>query len=161
MRKLNPSAMSLAVLACLFALVSTAAADAVYKWKDANGQSHYSQSPPPSGTKYETISPTGVGAAASSTYESAVQAPASGSTAFKPVEQSDNTAARLAYRQKNCETARANLALLNASPTSGAIIKPAASGSGYNAGGPAANAVQPHAASVAHASQQVDQFCGK
>ena len=155
MRKPNPLSKSLVVLACALAFVSSAAiaVDAVYKWKDANGQSHYSQSPPPSGTKYETITP--IGAPASSS-DSDSAAPASGSTSFKSPTQSDNTTARQTYRQKNCTTARANLALLNANPSAGAVSK-----SGSGPGGSSTPAAQPHAEAVAKASQQVDLYCGK
>lgn len=35
---------------CLLAACSVASADEVYQWKDANGVTHYSQTPPPKGT---------------------------------------------------------------------------------------------------------------
>ena len=43
----------------LFAVSNASAGDPVYKWKDANGQSHYSQQPPDKGVKFETITQPG------------------------------------------------------------------------------------------------------
>ena len=151
-----PSATSLALLACSLALASSAAiaADAVYKWKDANGQSHYSQSPPPSGTKYETINPIGgpssAPAAATVSTAGSSAAPAPASTAFKPAE-TRNSEASSALRQKNCATAKANAATLQNNPGANT----------YSAGGKSeAMSAERRAAELARANQMVTQYCG-
>ncbi len=160
MRHPNPSLATLAALAGAFALAASAVAtDAVYKWKDASGQSHYSQSPPPSGTKYQTITPTG-GPESSRDVSAATGAPASGSTSQKTGVSRTSDEAR-ALRKKNCETARANLTLLNASPNGYAAPTPATGSANANAsGGPQAVARLPREQELARANSQIAQYCG-
>jgi hypothetical protein len=157
-----PLPTSLAALVCVFAFASSAviAADAVYKWKDANGQSHYSQSPPPSGTKYEMITPVGGPASASADVSAGNDAPASASTTLKPGVSRTSAESR-ALRKKNCETAKANLALIQANPNS--PINPAKPASGpanpYASDAPTMAAQVPRAQEIARAQSQINQFC--
>ncbi len=82
----------LALVAGLSA-ASVASAAEVYQWKDANGVTHYSQTPPPKGSyQQRQITSSGAGAA---------QATASQATA--------------AVENPNCATARANVAALSGS----------------------------------------------
>ncbi|HEV2607557.1 MAG TPA: DUF4124 domain-containing protein, partial [Xanthomonadaceae bacterium] len=105
------SILMLMVAIGLLASAGTMAADPVYKWVDAKGQSHYSQSPP-QGQKYETITPSGDSTTSPSppgTYTSQTTAAAPA----KPTAPHPN----LAMRLKNCETARSNVAALTNNPT--------------------------------------------
>jgi hypothetical protein len=155
MRKPNPLPTTLALLACAFAFASSAAlaTDAVYKWKDANGQSHYSQSPPPSGTKYETISPVS-GPSPAAVADAAARsdkAPATTSTSFKPAEVATSNSSK-ALREKNCATAKANVATLSNYPYANLDTK--------GTGQPAPTNADQRAAEVARANQMVTQYCG-
>ncbi len=145
MRISNPSLPSLLLLSSAIGLLATAgalAADPVYKWKDSSGQSHYSQSPP-EGQKYETITPAG-----GSSTESAAWASSS-----TPIPTSTRSSARTALEQKNCDTARSNAALLAGHPSANLDTK--------GTGKPAPVSSAERTAAIAHANQQVIQFCGK
>ena len=129
----------------LLACANTMAADPVYKWKDAKGQSHYSQTPPP-GQKYETITPSGESIPSPSTpgtYTSQAAPPAPAG----PAKPSPNLAVRL----KNCDTARSNVAALTNNPTAPIDTK--------GTGKPAQVTPDQRAAELAHAKQQVSQYC--
>jgi hypothetical protein len=50
-RSLTSSALASAIALCIgLTTAATASAGDVYKWKDANGVTHYSQTPPPKGS---------------------------------------------------------------------------------------------------------------
>ncbi|MET0936737.1 MAG: DUF4124 domain-containing protein [Luteibacter sp.] len=93
------------VLALLVAVCPLAFAQA-YKWKDAQGVTHYSDSPPPAGTKVETIKTSGVvvppagPAAAPAPAASAAKAPA-GTVVDNP-----------ANRAKLCDQLKKNMDVL-------------------------------------------------
>jgi hypothetical protein len=78
-----------------------------YKWKDAQGVTHYADAPPPGGMKYEKIKTSG-------TAEAPVPAPAASATAAasgtKAPASADDTPAN---RQKLCDQLRKNLDILN------------------------------------------------
>lgn len=101
------SITSLIVAASLLAGMSATASDPVYKWKDANGQSHYSQQPP-QGIKYETMTPAGTAATAP------VAAANAADTAKAPAA-SGQTPAQI-ERQKYCDTARKSVDVLTTHP---------------------------------------------
>ncbi|KAF1014068.1 MAG: hypothetical protein GAK31_03092 [Stenotrophomonas maltophilia] len=82
---------ALSCLGCLLLLAGTATAAPVYKWKDANGVTQYSETPPP-GKRFET--------------REQARAPASRAAVAEPAE---------ATVPEQCSTARANLALLGGS----------------------------------------------
>jgi hypothetical protein len=100
--------------AAALALAASAGAQ-VYKWKDANGVTHYSDSAPASGTDYQKVkissnsaSPviaTASTAAASSTAAQAAAQPAPASTARVP-DTADN-------RAKLCKDLDRNIGLLS------------------------------------------------
>lgn len=114
MRLLAPAVFAVAALA-LAASVNAQ----VYKWKDASGTPHYSDVPPPTGSKYEKVSvssnvttpvtpaPASTTAAAASAKTAAQPAPAS--TARVP-----DTAAN---RATLCKQLDSNIALLNSNQT--------------------------------------------
>lgn len=81
------------VCAALVLAASTMGASAadIYQWTDANGVTHYSESPPPAGTQYQTRRITNAGA---STQAAAAQ----------PVPAADEN--------PQCTTARDNIELL-------------------------------------------------
>jgi hypothetical protein len=139
------SILMLLVAIGLLASAGTMAADPVYKWKDANGQSHYSQTPP-QGQKYETITPSGettTSPSAPGTYSSQTTgAVPAASTAPHP---------NLAIRMKNCETARSNVAALTNNPTAPIDTK--------GTGQPVQVTPAVRTAELDRAKQQVSQYC--
>ncbi len=85
----------------------------VYKWTDASGTVHYSETPPTSGTNYKQIKTSG------SSEPIAVPAPAANSTE-KPSEPTATTAAKPVAdtpenRSKLCASLKTNLATLQGS----------------------------------------------
>jgi len=129
----------------LLASAGSMAADPVYKWKDATGQSHYSQTPP-QGQKYETITPAGDSTPSPST-PGTYTSQTTGAAPTAPAAPHPN----LAMRLKNCETARSNVAALTNNPTASIDTK----GTGQPA--PVTPAVR--AAELDRAKQQVSQYC--
>ncbi|WP_448096879.1 DUF4124 domain-containing protein [Luteibacter yeojuensis] len=95
-------------LALLVSVCPLAFAQA-YKWKDAQGVTHYADAPPPGGMKYEKIKTSG-------TAEAPAPAPAASATASanangtKAAAGNDDTPAN---RQKLCDQLRKNLDILN------------------------------------------------
>jgi hypothetical protein len=96
-------------LVILLATGITHAQDKVYRWKDADGVTHYSDEPPAQGSAEE--------------FEVNVPPPASEPPAADPVDATatgeesppdDAEAARAAQNQQACNVARANLATLEA-----------------------------------------------
>ncbi len=126
-------------------LAGTASAtDAVYKWKDANGQSHYSQSVP-EGIKYETITPAGQVTAppiATGDGESAATAP----------DKSAPTPAQV-ERQKYCDAARKNVDTLTNKP----LVDMDINGTGK----PVRLSSQQQTQQLTLAKQQVTALCSK
>ncbi len=103
------SIISLIVATGLLAGASAMAGDPVYKWKDANGQSHYSQQPP-EGIKYQTITTSG---------DTAVSAPATnGETAAAPAASALGQGPTPAQtsRPQLCDMARKNVDVLTNRP---------------------------------------------
>jgi hypothetical protein len=94
-------ALALLVSVCPLALAQA------YKWKDAQGVTHYADAPPPGGMKYEKIKTPG-------TAEAPAPAPAASATAAasgtKAPASADDTPAN---RQKLCDQLRKNLDILN------------------------------------------------
>lgn len=103
----------IAVALLLFAPL--AAAQQIYKWTDAQGTVHYSQSPPPQGTKYKQMTLTGVEESAN---QPAAQ-PANDSTPAPTDNASPPPSAPIAdtpaNRAKMCATLKSNLTVLQAS----------------------------------------------
>jgi len=98
------------VLALLLAVCPLAFGQA-YKWKDAQGVTHYSDSPPPAGTKVEKIKTSGV---VSPPAGDSAPAPAA-SVAAKPSGGGMNDTP--ANRAKLCEGLRKNKEILDKEQT--------------------------------------------
>jgi hypothetical protein len=100
------------IIAAVLLLLAPVALAQVYKWTDAHGTVHYSQTPPAQGVRYSQITTTGSEHAATaqpiaSKPESSTAEPARASSA--PV--ADNPENRAAL----CASLKSNLALLNGS----------------------------------------------
>ncbi len=121
---------------------SSAMADPVYKWKDANGQSHYSQQPP-EGMKYDTI--TTAGSVSTPTPVHALEA---GAPTTAPVTASPQA---MAERKKNCEIARKNVDLLASHPNVEMDLR--------NEGKPVRLTTEQQTAQLAISKQQVAMLC--
>ena len=89
----------------LLAAAGTASAQQYYKWKDANGVTHYTRTPPPEGTQADRVAVRPGPVAPAPAADAAPAASAQG--------MSGDVAQR---RNAACETARANLGTLEANP---------------------------------------------
>jgi hypothetical protein len=105
--KAKSSIIPLVVAISMLAGATAIASDPVYKWKDASGQSHYSQQVP-EGVKYETITTT-----SGSTTTTPDQAAAGDAGTTKAA--SGATPAQVA-RQRNCDIAQKNVAAFASAP---------------------------------------------
>ncbi|NID15521.1 DUF4124 domain-containing protein [Luteibacter yeojuensis] len=94
-------------LAVLLAACPLAFAQA-YKWKDAQGVTHYSDSPPPMGTKYDKVKTTGTVEAPAGANPTAPPTPAPPKAA--PAGPASDTPEN---RQKLCATLRSNMEILS------------------------------------------------
>ncbi|HJU25286.1 MAG TPA: DUF4124 domain-containing protein [Rhodanobacteraceae bacterium] len=105
--------------AALFAVaalaLSASAAAQVYKWKDANGTTHYSDVPPPAGSKYErvSISSNVATAVAATPTPAGSAAPAAVANAGTQTAQADRIADTPDNRAQLCKQLDSNIALLN------------------------------------------------
>lgn len=94
MRRTIVTALALLVVA------APLAAGEVYTWKDARGVTHYSQTPPPPGTRFEVRSVAGRAAPAT---------PAPAAPAATPAPATANAAANTDGDPTQCAIARANV----------------------------------------------------
>jgi hypothetical protein len=99
------------VLALLVAVCPLAFGQA-YKWKDAQGVTHYSDSPPPAGTKVEKIKTSGVVSAPAG---DTPPAPATSTSTAKPAGGGMNDTP--ANRAKLCDGLRKNKEILDKEQT--------------------------------------------
>lgn len=131
---------------------SAVLAGTVYKWKDANGQSHYSQQPPDGVKNYDTIS--GAGDAWKDGPNAGKAAPASGKgdAAHGSQAAAGQTPAQQ-QRTQLCAQARANVTTLNQHAKVTADIN----GDGKPV---ALNAAQ-HDQALRDANKQVDLYCAQ
>ncbi|MGC1549275.1 MAG: DUF4124 domain-containing protein [Rhodanobacter sp.] len=83
-----------------------------YKWTDAHGTVHYSETPPPAGTKYSQV--TLSGAEVSATQPAAADASAKSSNNAQPATAS-TVADTPDNHAKFCATVKTNLDMLNGS----------------------------------------------
>jgi hypothetical protein len=103
-------------IALALLLVAPLVSAQVYKWTDAKGTTHYSETPPPTGTKYSqvTVSGTDEPASSGSSNTAAAATPASSSSA-----QGGNNNQPMAdtpeNRAKMCASLKANMATLQGS----------------------------------------------
>src|SRR5579859_6496477 len=104
-------------IALALLLVAPLACAQVYKWTDAHGTTHYSESPPPTGTKYNqvrvntgTSSPAGASTAATSNSSSTASSQNSNNSAPQaPVEDTPENRAKL------CNSLKTNIGTLQGS----------------------------------------------
>jgi hypothetical protein len=134
----------------LLAGASANAADPVYKWKDANGQSHYSQTPP-DGIKYETIAASGAPASALAASGHA-DSGAAAKTATAPAATGTPTQAQV-KRQELCDNARKNVDVLTTRPMVQMDIN--------NTGTPVALTPAQQSQQLELAKQQTASYCAK
>lgn len=102
-------------IALALLLVAPLACAQVYKWTDAHGTTHYSESPPPTGTKYNQVSvntgtsaPAGASTVATSN-SSTTSTQNSSSAAQAPVEDTPENRAKL------CNSLKTNIGTLQGS----------------------------------------------
>ncbi len=101
MRRLD----AVVLIAVLATAAAPLAANEIYSWKDARGVTHYSQTPPPAGTRFEVRQMTGA----------APTAAAGAQTAATPTPAPANAnAASAAGNADQCDLARKNVAALRA-----------------------------------------------
>lgn len=114
MKLFKKSRISSIALVSVFALWHSPASLAVtYKWTDAEGNVHYTQSPPPDGIEAETIKPppkvdTEAANKALEKREKALDE--SRGKRLKQAEKEKQKEQELALKQSNCEQAKARLA---------------------------------------------------
>ena len=104
-------------IALALLLVAPLACAQVYKWTDAHGTVHYSESPPPTGTKYSQVSVnTGSSApAADNTPPPATNSNSSSSQSTGSPPQPSTMADTPENRTKLCTSLKANIATLQGS----------------------------------------------
>ena len=107
--------LSIALALLLVAPLVTAQ---VYKWTDAKGTTHYSETPPPTGTKYSQVTVTGTdepassgsnGASASATAEAGPASSSSQGNNNQPMADTPEN------RAKMCASLKTNMAALQGS----------------------------------------------
>jgi hypothetical protein len=99
--------LALATCLALLTLAATGpvAAQQYYKWKDANGVTHYTKTPPPAGTEAERLA-----------VQAAPASPAAAPDAEAPAQGDGMTAEATQKRGAACEAARNNLTTLQDNP---------------------------------------------
>jgi Domain of unknown function (DUF4124) len=97
-------AQAMFVLVIMCSMITTAVAQAVYKWTDATGVTHYSEQPPPQAVKAKQLQLKGAAPAPAVSAPSATPPP-SAATALD--------AAKSDFRKQACTTANNNLKLLS------------------------------------------------
>lgn len=94
-------------LALVLLLLAPTVAAQVYKWTDAQGTVHYSETPPPKGTTYKSVTPTGSAQPVAPATEQGSEAPPQADEAdTAPVADTPENRAKL------CSSLKANLDLL-------------------------------------------------
>ncbi|MBS0194642.1 MAG: DUF4124 domain-containing protein [Proteobacteria bacterium] len=130
---------------------SLAMAETVYKWKDANGQSHYSQQPPDGVKKYETITSAGT------VDTDDANSPATPASGGKDHVAAGNAASSATPAQQQrtqlCKQARDNVDTLNQHAT----VTTDLNGDGKPV---TLNAAQ-HDKALSDAKKQVDLYCAQ
>jgi hypothetical protein len=103
-------------IAIALLLVAPLVSAQVYKWTDAKGTTHYSETPPPTGTKYSQVTVSGsdepASSGSSSASATAEAAPASSSSQGNNNQPMADTPEN---RAKMCASLKANMATLQGS----------------------------------------------
>ena len=116
MHKSSPlnRSLTVSVIICLIGFSSLLSAK-MYKWVDADGTTHYTQSPPPDGIEGDTIKPppsVDVKAAQNELEKQQKRADSYLEQREKSAEEKAKQEADLARDNKNCEISRSNVASL-------------------------------------------------
>ncbi len=107
---------ALLAVGCWIALVTTLAGAQIYKWKDAQGVTHFSQSPPPAGTHYTRMRLAGEPEVSSNPSPAASTAtPPAASPAAAQQTASGSVADTPQNRATLCKQLSSNIALLESS----------------------------------------------
>lgn len=114
--QMRPLFTALAIGVSIACVASFASAQQIYKWKDANGVTHFSQTPPASGKHYTKMQLSGAPEVSSN------PAPAANNTEAQPQDQDNNASAArnsaktqpdtAGNRAKLCKQLSSNIALL-------------------------------------------------
>lgn len=144
----------LLIAVALLALTPLATAQ-VYKWKDAGGTVHYSQTPPDQGTNYKEVKTTGsakpLAAPAATTAEASSAATPSGVSTPTPQAPAAPIANTPENRDKLCDALKGNIAALQGN---GPVV--------MNQGGKTVALDEAQRKQQAEAAQaQQAQFCAK
>lgn len=103
-------------IAMALLLVAPLACAQVYKWTDAHGTTHYSESPPPTGTKYSQVSVnTGSSAPAADNAPPPAANSSNGSQSTGSSPQPSTMADTPENRTKLCTSLKANITTLQGS----------------------------------------------
>jgi hypothetical protein len=102
------------LLALLLLLVAPLACAQVYTWTDAKGTTHFSETPPPTGTKYTRVNVAASDDGTASSSSSAAPASAS-STSASSSDQSDTMADTPENRAKLCTQLKGSIDTLSGS----------------------------------------------
>jgi hypothetical protein len=105
--------MNRSMIALTLLLIAPLVSAQVYKWKDASGTVHYSQTPPVEGTKFKEMKPSTV------VDETPAAAPTVAKTEATPAPTTTTVADTPENRSKLCTSLQTNLAALN---SSGAVV---------------------------------------
>lgn len=99
------------LIATALLLAAPLVAAQAYKWTDAGGTVHYSDAPPPQGTKYNKVTTSGSVEAIAPTPSSSTSTDGETDAATKPAQQ--QTTDTPENRAKMCASLKTNLTLLN------------------------------------------------
>ncbi|RDS82450.1 DUF4124 domain-containing protein [Dyella psychrodurans] len=102
-------------IALALLLVAPLVSAQVYKWTDAHGTTHYSESPPPTGTKYSQVTVTGSEEPISSGSSSAPASATPTSSSSQDGNNSQPMADTPENRAKMCASLKTNIGTLQGS----------------------------------------------
>lgn len=137
--------MRRSLLAVALLLLIPAVSAQIYKWKDASGTVHYSEAPPPQGTKFEKIHTSGSAEPVAAPPASENNAPEGGSLE-SPAQTVADTPEN---RAKLCSSLKSNLSALQGS---GPVVM-------EQDGKPQALDSAQRKQQIATAQAQYDQYC--
>jgi len=146
MRQLVPVTF---VMTILCSVTAAAVAQAIYKWTDATGVTHYSEQAPPVAVKTKQL-----------LLNAAVSA-STPATSAPPLSQSTATAldaAKSDYRKQACTTARGNLKLLSGR---GMVLDTGTMQNPAGVDGARMLGSEQRDAARSDAQQQIQQFCDR
>ena len=133
-------ALVLALALALLAIAGPASAQQFYKWKDADGVTHYTRTPPPEGTQADRVA-----------VNAAAPTPAPAAAAEPGAAGAGMSASATQQRSTACQTAQANLDTLQNNP----FVSIDKDGDGK----PELLTVEEHDAQLAIAREQVRTLC--